>query len=193
MHLIIYGPEGSGKGTQARLLSEKLGHPIYTSGDIVREKASNDKGTLGQSCRKALKEGVYVADEIMFSLWEDKLKNIDKNGFILDGFPRTLAQAEFLEKIFHERGFSLDKFIHLVLSNDDAIQRLKLRKRTIFAGSKILHDDPLRIKKRLETYRMQEELIVDFFKNKNLLLEVTAMGSIEEVFNRICQGLNISP
>jgi adenylate kinase len=80
MYLVIYGPEGSGKGTQAKLLSEKLNLPILTSGDIVRDKAANDNTKIGDICRNALKEGRYVADSVMFVLWKDKLKKSKKKG-----------------------------------------------------------------------------------------------------------------
>jgi adenylate kinase len=193
MHLVIYGPEGSGKGTQAKLLSEKLNLPIYTSGDIVREKAAKDQGFLGQSCRQALKEGKYVPDEIMFILWEDKLKQADKKGFILDGFPRTLKQAKFLIEKTARYGYQPDMLIHLHLDDDTAVARLSLRKRTLYKGSKILHDDPKRVKQRLAIFRKQEKLILDFFRKRNLLLEVDGKGTVEEVFSKIYMGLGLSP
>ncbi|MBI5465612.1 nucleoside monophosphate kinase, partial [Candidatus Gottesmanbacteria bacterium] len=77
MHIIFYGPEGAGKGTQAKLLSEKLNLPILTSGDLVREAAANDPGLLGDICRRALHEGKYVADSEMFVLWKNRLKRKD--------------------------------------------------------------------------------------------------------------------
>lgn len=193
MYLVIYGPEGSGKGTQAKLLSEKLNLPVYTSGDIVREKAVKDQGPLGQACRQALNEGKYVPDEIMFILWEDMLRYAaDKKGFILDGFPRTVKQAEFLVEKTAKYGYQPDKFIHFKLDDDAALQRLILRKRTLYKGSKILHDDPVRIRTRLEVYRKQEKLILDFFQKRNLLLEISSKGSVEEVFSKVCRGLGFS-
>src|SRR3989344_4312194 len=108
MHLIIFGPEGSGKGTQAQLLSKKLNLPIYTSGDLVRQAASKDKGTLGEVCRIALSTGTYVHDQTMYALWELNLRtNEAKKGFILDGFPRNVAQARYLIDKLEEFGYGL--------------------------------------------------------------------------------------
>lgn len=191
MHLVFYGPEGSGKGTQAKLVSEKLGLPIYTTGDFVREKAASDKGDLGNLCRKALSEGKYLADEIVSRIIFEKLNTPEaKKGFVLDGFPRTLKQAEFLSEIMHKAGYSLDKFIYLKLSQDESVARLSKRKRAIFTGSKILHDSPERVKQRLEVYRTNEKQVLEFYRKDNLLLEIDAQGSIEKVFGEILSGLS---
>src|SRR3989344_4114329 len=107
MHLIVYGPEGSGKGTQSKLLSEKLNLPVITSGDLVREKAK-ENSTLGKICLKALSEGQYVADDVMFKLWKEKLSDDKaKKGFILDGFPRNIHQAEFLLNEIKKLGYAI--------------------------------------------------------------------------------------
>lgn len=191
MHFVFYGPEGSGKGTQAKLFAEKLGLPIYTTGDFVREKAANDKGELGNLCRKALSEGKYLADEIVSRIISEKLNTIEaKNGFVLDGFPRTLKQAEFLSEIMQKAGYSLDKFIYLKLSDDESVSRLSKRKRAIFSGSKILHDSPERVKQRLEVYRANEKKVLEFYRKDNSLLEIDAKGSIEKVFGDILSGLS---
>ena len=85
MHIVFFGPEGSGKGTQAKLLSDKLGLPILTSGDLVRDAATNDRGIIGEVCRQALSEGKYVADSEMFVLWKHRLKQPDAlGGWIMD-------------------------------------------------------------------------------------------------------------
>lgn len=192
MHFVFYGPEGSGKGTQAKLLAEKLRLPVYTTGDFVREKAAEDKGTLGDLCRKVLSEGTYLPDETVSQLISDKLQtDQSKKGFVLDGYPRTLGQAELLKSIMEEAGYKLNKFIYLNLPDDEAVVRLAKRKRTIFGGSKILHDAPDRVKQRLEVYRKNERQVLEFYKKDNSLLEVDALGSIDEVFTRILAGLHL--
>lgn len=191
MHLIIYGPEGSGKGTQAKLLSEKLELPIYTAGDLVRSAAINDKGRLGKAAKVALTSGKYLSDKEMFSLLRKQLATGQaKKGVILDGFPRTKKQAELLLKEINRLGFKIDKLIYLKLSDNQARARLIKRKRPLFAGSKLLHDTPERIDKRLKTYRALETEVIKLFREKNLLLTVDGSNTPEVVFKDILEGLN---
>ena len=185
MHLIIYGPEGSGKGTQAALLSEKLKVPVITSGDLVRKKAT-ERSKLGALCKSALTQGHYVPDEVMFTLWKELLsKSKSKRGFILDGFPRSISQAEFLLSTFDKLNLKIDQFIYLKLSDEEARIRLLKRKRKLFKGSKISHDTPERINERLKVFREKEAPLVNFFKKKNLVLEFDANKTVNEVFGSI--------
>ncbi len=193
MHYAFYGPEGSGKGTQAKLLAEKLGLPLYTTGDFVRDAAARDKSSLGDACRKALSDGKYLPDDLVSQLIANKLNSDEaKKGFILDGFPRTLNQARFLAETMEKAGFSLDRLIYLNLSDEESIKRLGKRKRTLFGGSNILHDDPERVKNRLAVYRENEKGVLDFYKTKNILLEVDGVQSIEKIFSDIISGLHIN-
>jgi len=190
MHLIIYGPEGSGKGTQAAILSQKLNLPIFTSGDLVRTAAEKDKGELGRACREALKMGKYVPDQIMYRLWKNILgSKRAKKGFILDGFPRTLPQAKFLMQETKKFGYSIDRIIYLKLSDEEAIKRLALRGRKLFAGSNINHDVVERVKERLKIYRSQEKELLEFFRKVNLLSEVDAEKTVAEVADKIADIL----
>ena len=192
MHLVIYGSEGSGKGTQAKLLSGKLGVPIYTSGDLVREEAIKEKGVLGDVCRKALSAGTYVADEHMFLLWGNKLKSEEaQRGFILDGFPRTVHQAAFLFQKGEEAGYDIDKVIYLKLTDEEAVERLVKRDRKLYEGSTISHDSPERVRVRLSQFRKEEEKIITFFRKKNMLLEVNGANTREKVFEDILTGLRV--
>lgn len=192
MHFVFYGPEGSGKGTQAKLLADKLGLPVYTTGDLVREAAKHDKSPLGDMCRKVLAGGKYLPDKEVSLLIANKLKSSEaKRGFILDGFPRTVGQAEFLQKVTKKAGFGLDKFIYLKLSDEQSIQRLAKRKRVLFGGSDILHDDPQRVKQRLTVYHQNEKEVLEFYKKNNLILAVDAAQPVEEVFKDIVVGLHL--
>lgn len=192
MHIVIYGPEGSGKGTQAKLLAEELQLPLYTTGDLVREAAQKDKTAIGDLCRKVLSEGKYLPDKDVGLLVSNKLKSVEaKNGFILDGFPRTAGQAEFLQQTAKEAGFKLDKLIYLNLKDEESIKRLAKRKRILFSGSKILHDDPERVKQRLAVYRTNEKEVLAFYKKLNLVLEVDAQQTIRKVFDDIVSGLHL--
>src|SRR3989338_4402800 len=193
MHLVIYGPEGSGKGTQAQLLAKKYNLPIYTSGDLVRDAAANDNGLIGDACRRALKEGRYVPDSEMFVLWKNKLRsNEAKKGFILDGFPRNLRQAKFLIRKISKYGYGIDKFIHLTLSDKDATWRLLKRNRKTFEGSNESHDTVEKIRSRLANFRKHEEELVSFFDTLKLLLNVDGSGSVPDIHKHILKGLLLS-
>lgn len=184
MHIIFYGPEGSGKGTQAKLLGEKLGLPILTSGDLVREAAINDKGLIGEACRRSLSQGKYVPDSEMFVLWKNKLKS-SKNGWIIDGFPRNLRQAKFLVNKIDKYGYKIEKAIYLKIPVEESMKRLLKRKRPLHPGSSELHDSPERIKQRLEMYYLGEGEVIRFFKKMGILEEIDGSGSIETVRAKI--------
>jgi adenylate kinase len=186
MHIVFYGPEGSGKGTQAKLLSEKLGLPILTSGDLVRDAAMNDKGIIGEVCRQSLAEGKYVADSEMFVLWKWRLKEEDaKGGWIMDGFPRNVEQARFLEDKIDKYGYKVERVFYLDLSEEESLHRLLKRARPLHPGSTELHDSPERIKSRLAIYKEGEKDVLAFYKEKGVLFSVNADQSIEQVHTEI--------
>lgn len=186
MHIVFYGPEGSGKGTQAKLLSEKLHLPILTSGDLVRDAAANDKGIIGEVARQSLREGKYVADSEMFVLWKWRLKEEDAiGGWIMDGFPRNVEQAKFLSEKLDKYGYKVEKVIYLSLSEEESYRRLIKRGRPIHPGSNELHDSPERIKSRLELYKSGEKDVLEYYRLQGVLSEINADNSIEEVFKDV--------
>lgn len=190
MHIVFYGPEGSGKGTQAKLLSEKLGLPVLTSGDLVRETAASDLGLIGEVCRKALHEGKYVADSEMFVLWKNRLKREDmKKGWIMDGFPRNLKQAKFLIDKVSKHGYKVEKVFYLKITPEESMKRLLKRGRRLHEGNSELHDSPERIKERLKMYYQGERQVLDFFAKMGILTEVNGERSIEEVHQEILSRL----
>lgn len=190
MHLIIYGPEGSGKGTQAKMLGEFFNLPVFSTGDLVREEAIKNQGKLGETCRKILKGGYYLSDEEIITLLRNKLKSQEaKKGFILDGFPRTLKQAKILQEEVVKYGYQMDRFIYLHISDEEAMKRLVKRKRKLYQGSSQLHDTPERISQRLQIYHKEEKGILELFQKKNLVLTIDGDKSQEEVFSMIKQGL----
>lgn len=191
MHIVFYGPEGSGKGTQAKLLSEKLTLPILTSGDLVRDAAANDRGIIGEVCRRTLAEGKYVADSEMFVLWKWRLKEDDaKDNWIMDGFPRNVEQAKFLDEKLDKYGYKVDKVFYLNLSEEESYRRLIKRGRPLHEGSNELHDSPERIKQRLEIYKQGEQAVLDYYRQKGVLIEVNADQSIEEVQKEILKHVS---
>lgn len=191
MHIVFYGPEGSGKGTQAKLLADALTLPILTSGDLVRNAAENDKGIIGEVCRQALEEGKYVADSEMFVLWKWRLKEEDaKGGWIMDGFPRNVEQAKFLDEKIDKYGYKVEKVFYLDLSEDESLRRLLKRARPLHPGSTELHDSPERIKSRLAIYKEGEKDVLEFYRQKGVLVDINADQSIEEVHSEIMKHTN---
>lgn len=186
MHIVFYGPEGSGKGTQAKLLAEKLKLPILTSGDLVRDAAANDKGIIGEVCRQALHEGKYVADSEMQVLWKWRLKEEDAKGaWIMDGFPRNLEQAKFLDDKIDKYGYKVEHAIFLNLPEEESYKRLAARARPIIPGSTELHDSPERIKSRLAIYKQGETEVLEYYRSKGVLIEVNANQPVEDVQKEI--------
>lgn len=190
MHIVFYGPEGSGKGTQAKLLAEKLKLPILTSGDLVRNAAANDKGIIGDVCREALSQGKYVADSEMFVLWKWRLKDEDAKGaWIMDGFPRNVEQAKFLDDKLDKYGYKVEKVFYLNLPEEESYLRLIKRGRRLHEGTDELHDSPERIKERLKIYKQAEAPVLDYYRQKGVLTDVNANQPIESVHQEILSHL----
>jgi adenylate kinase len=186
MHIIFYGPEGSGKGTQAKLLAEKLHYPILTSGDLVRDAAVNDKGIIGIVCKQSLDEGKYVANSEMEVLWKWRLKEDDAKGaWIMDGFPRNMVQAEFLDDKIDKYGYKVEIVFYLKLSEEESMKRLLSRNRPAYEGSTESHDSLDRIKSRLALYKEAEKGLLNYYKETGILVEIDASKSIEDVHKDI--------
>lgn len=190
MHVVFFGPEGSGKGTQAELLSKKLHLPILTSGDLVRDAAANDKGIIGEVTRQALSEGKYVADSEMFVLWKWRLKEEDaKGGWIMDGFPRNVEQAKFLDDKIDKYGYKVELVIYLNLSEKVSVERLIKRGRPLYPGSTELHDSPERIADRLRIYKEGEKDVLEYYRKQKVLVEINADQDIEAVQQDILKAV----
>lgn len=186
MHLIFFGPEGSGKGTQAKLLAKKFNLAVLTSGDLVRKAAVEDKGLIGEACRWAISEGKYVPDSEMFVLWKNKIKQKEMSkDWIMDGFPRNVNQAKFLDRKLAKYGYKVEKVIHLKISKKESMRRLLKRGRPIHEGSNELHDSPERIRNRLNTYYRLEKKVLDYYTQKGILEEINGERPIQKVHQEI--------
>ena len=186
MHIIFYGPEGSGKSTQAKLLSEKLNVPALVSGDLVRKYAKEDKGIMGDTCREVFKTGHYVPDSEMFVLWKHRLKEPDTGkGFVIDGFPRNLDQVKFLEEKLEKYNKKEDVVFFLKVGEKESIKRLLKRKRKAPNGK--IHDTPELVKERLKRYKKEEKQVLKFYKKKRLLRIINGEQSIKEIHNDIME------
>src|SRR3989339_258983 len=184
LNIIFYGPEGSGKSTQAKLLAEKLAIPHIASGDLVRWGAANDQGMIGDVCREALSKGYYVADSEMFVLWKGRLKQSDMdNGWVIDGFPRNLAQAEFLADKLDKHNKNVDIVFYLKVSEEESIKRLLKRGRKNPDGS--TNDSEELIVERLRRYKTEESDVLNYYNQMGVLMEVSGERLVEEIASDI--------
>jgi adenylate kinase len=180
MFVIIYGPEGSGKTTQGKMLAKKLKVTHLISGDLVRKYAQEDKGIMGRICTGTIKKGHYIADSEMFVLWKQRLKeqDVDK-GFVIDGFPRSMGQVLFLNDKLKKYKKSASMVIYLQVREKESIRRLLKRKRKNPDGSNA--DSLEKIKERLRRYKAEEKEVLDFYRKKGILQEVNGEQTIEEI------------
>ena len=190
MRVVLLGPPGAGKGTQAQIIAERLGVPAISTGDIFRANVSG-KTELGQKAKIYMDAGNLVPDEITVAMVKDRLAETDaKGGFLLDGFPRTIAQAEQLRESLADLGQALDGVLELVVDEDELVRRLSGR-RMLVDGEMIQRDDdrPETVRHRLHVYREQTAPLSGFYESEGLLSRIDAIGEIEEVTDRAMQAL----
>jgi len=187
MRLILLGPPGAGKGTQAQRLISKYGIVQLSTGDMLR--AAVAAGTpVGQRAKAIMDRGELVPDEVVVAIIADRIDQSDaKNGFILDGFPRTVPQAEALDRLLAERSLKLDAVIELKVVEDILLKRIEKRVAEMTArGEKVRADDnPEVLKGRLTAYRAQTAPLTFYYASKGLLRAVDGMAPIEKVTGAI--------
>lgn len=183
--LLLLGPPGAGKGTQAARLVEDLGIPQVSTGDMLR--AAVAAGTeLGRRAQAVMERGELVSDPIVIGVARDRLAQPDaREGFVLDGFPRTAAQAEALDAMLGEMGSKLERCIVLVVDEEQLVQRL-LKRAAIESRS---DDNEQTIRHRMRVYREQTQPLVDHYRARGVLAEVDGSGQIEEVATRIRRAI----
>ncbi len=212
MRLILLGPPGAGKGTQAKLLMSRLGVPQVSTGDMLRQSVA-DGTDLGRKAKSFMGRGALVQDEVVIGIIEERLRQPDcKGGYILDGFPRTLAQAEALSKALMSLSASLDRVLSVEVPEDDLVKRLAGRRVCRGCGS-MFHVDthpPRRIgvcdkcgdalyqrdddkeetiRHRLRVYLEQTEPLIAYYEKRGLLTQIDGRGTIEEISQRIDRAL----
>jgi adenylate kinase len=171
--LIFLGPPGAGKGTQAKTLSESCGVPHISTGDILRSAVSNQT-ELGQKAERFMSSGELVPDPLMLDLIRERLTQKDaQNGWILDGFPRNVPQAEFLDQLLAEIDQPFDFVINLDVPDEVIVARLLKRGRQDDSENIIRH--------RLEVYRQQTEPLIDFYRSRQCLVSVNGNQTMEAV------------
>ena len=193
MRVVLLGPPGAGKGTQAQIIAGRLGVPAISTGDIFRANVSGQTD-LGKQAKAYMDAGDLVPDEITVAMVRDRLAEPDaKAGFLLDGFPRTIAQAEQLRGSLDELGQHLDCVLELVVDQDELVRRLSGR-RMLVDGEWVQRDDdkPETVRHRLEVYQEQTAPLSGFYDSEGLLAQIDAIGTVEEVTDRAMTALGQS-
>jgi adenylate kinase len=208
LNLLLYGPPGSGKGTQADFLRTKYGIPWISTGDILRaEMAAGSE--LGRKVKEIYDRGDLVPDDIMVEIVKGRLRQPDcEKGFILDGFPRTIPQAKALDEVMRELGRGYDRIIYLKVDTEELVERLSDRwlcptcgrtysrranppaegNRCPIDGTPLIQredDKPEAARRRIEVYLRETLPVLDYYRPTGLVVEVDGMGPIEEIHQRI--------
>ncbi len=212
MKIIMLGAPGAGKGTQAKMISDKYGIPHISTGDIFRANIKN--GTeLGKKAKTYMDQGLLVPDELVVDLVVDRVAQDDcEKGYVLDGFPRTIPQAEALDAALAKLGSKVDYAVNVEVPDENIITRMSGRRACVSCGATyhivhiptkvegicdrcgaklILRDDdkPETVKKRLAVYHEQTQPLIDYYTKQNVLVEVDGTKDMEEVFAAICNIL----
>ncbi len=181
-NIILFGPPGAGKGTQAKRLAKHYGLKHISTGDILRNELKNNT-ELGQKAKEYMEQGELVPDDIIIKMMENIIKNnLDVNGFIFDGFPRTLEQAVALDKLLEKYNMKIDACIRLQVNTDELIERLRkraqLENRTDDQNINI-------IRKRIKVYREKTEPVQNYYKQQFKLYITSGEGTPDDVFERL--------
>ena len=181
------GPPGAGKGTQAQILVDKYSIPQLSTGDILRA-AIEAKTPMGLQAKELMARGDLVPDEVVCGIVAERLDDADaESGFILDGFPRTIAQAETLDTIMEQKDISLDAVISLEVDADALVARIQ--KRAAESGGQRADDNEEVLRKRLEVYGELTEPLIAYYKNQGNVKSIDGMATIDEVTAAIAKAL----
>ncbi|WP_375635846.1 MULTISPECIES: adenylate kinase [unclassified Bartonella] len=187
MRVILLGPPGAGKGTQAKMLTEEYNIPHLSTGDMLREVIAKET-EIGKKAKAIISSGALVHDNIVNQIVSDRIDETDcVNGFVLDGYPRTVGQAEALQRILQSKNMRLDAVIELCVDEDVLIERMKKRvEETIAAGGQVrLDDNPVAFTKRLVEYREKTAPLSKFYSERGMLRVIDGMIGITEVTRMI--------
>ncbi len=185
MRIIIMGPPGAGKGTQAKVISSRLSIPAVSTGDIFRANVSRETD-LGREAKRYMDAGDYVPDEVTNAMVRDRVAEDDAAaGFLLDGYPRTVAQVRELDDMLEASGHSLDAVLVLTVDQEEVIQRLLKR-----AQDEGRSDDTEEVvRHRQEVYTEQTAPLIEVYDERGLLVRVDGMGTVDEVTARVLEAL----
>jgi adenylate kinase len=185
-NFIIFGPPGSGKGTQSVQIAKKFNFAHISTGDIFR-KNIKEKTELGIKVQNIIEKGELVPDELLIDILDDAMNQFSGNdGFVFDGFPRTIQQAKDLEILLKRKGEAVSLVLALDVDDQEIIGRLL--KRAELEGRK--DDTKEVIENRLDIYNKQTQPLIDFYRNLNKFTSVNGVGSIEDIFDAICKEID---
>ena len=212
MRIVLFGPPGAGKGTQAALLAQEYGAAHISTGDTLREAVAK-KTQVGLQAKSYMDAGELVPDDVVIAIAKDKLAAVGEEGFILDGFPRTTAQAEALDAALDELGKPLDAVVNLQVDQEELMRRLLGRrvcpscgepyhveskapksegKCDLCSADLVYRDDdrPEAIRNRLKVYHDQTAPVLRYYRGRGIRKDVAADGGIRNIFNRVTQALD---
>ena len=189
LNIVLFGPPGAGKGTQSENLITKYKLIHLSTGDILRNEIS--RGTsLGKEAKKLMDQGILVPDEVVIGMISSRLEvHKDAKGFVFDGFPRTVAQAEALDKLLKEKGTPITMMLALEVNDDELLKRLLLRGKE--SGRPDDRDENV-IRKRINEYNQKTAPLKEYFSGQNKFHSVQGTGSIEEIFEKLSKEIEIS-
>jgi len=183
--LLLLGPPGAGKGTQAQRLVEELSVPQISTGDMLRAAVAAGS-PVGQKAKATMDAGKLVSDEIVIAVAEERLAQEDaRQGFILDGFPRTVGQAEALDGLLDRQGVKLERCVSLVVDEEELVRRL-LGRAELEGRS---DDNEASIRVRMAEYQSKTAPLIEYYRRKGVLAEVSGSGTVEQVAERIREAL----
>ena len=182
LNLILFGPPGSGKGTQAKILAEKFSLVHISTGDLFRSEIGNET-PLGLQAKSYMDKGQLVPDEVTIGMLKNRVEETsDSLGYILDGFPRTIAQAEALDQLFESMSDEVTQLISLVVDDEEIVKRLLERGKT--SGRSDDANEEV-IRNRIQVYKEETSPIYEYYNGKNLAQEVQGIGDIQEINERL--------
>lgn len=186
LNIIIFGPPGSGKGTQSAKIVEKYNLVHLSTGDLMREEIAKDT-PLGREVKKFIDKGMLVPDEIiMRELYEKASEHLDSSGLIFDGFPRTIIQAEMLDQMLNKHGIPIDVVLSVDVSEEELFKRLMGR-----AEDSGRSDDTADIIwQRIDVYKEQTFPLIDFYKKQGKIVSINGMSPVEKVFGKITKAVD---
>ncbi|WP_030811704.1 adenylate kinase [Streptomyces sp. NRRL F-2799] len=213
MRIVLVGPPGAGKGTQAVRLAEKLGVPHISTGDLFRANISRQT-ELGKLAKSYMDAGNLVPDEVTIAMAKDRMEQPDaENGFLLDGFPRNVSQAQALDELLQSEGITLDAVLDLEVPEEEVVKRIAGRRICRNDSSHVFHvtysppkkegvcdvcggelyqrddDSEDTVRKRLEVYHTQTEPIIDYYKAQGLVVTISSLGPVDEITKRALEAL----
>ena len=186
LNILLFGPPGAGKGSQAIKIAQKFGLIHISTGDLLRAEVA--AGTeLGKAAKNLMDNGILVSDDIVTGMIDAKIKNnASANGFIFDGFPRTLPQAEALDALLLKYNQAIKITLALEVNEEELYTRISLRGKS---SGRIDDQDKNTFLKRMSVYNTETYPLKDYYKNKGVLVSVNGIGEIEDIFNSLCKEI----